>query len=293
VASVTGQGGKLVDSVDTPTRPLLVIIGPSGSGKSTLVRRLAELGVLRVHPTWTTRPARQDEEPTDECLEHRFVDEARFSSLESEGFFLSTTQMFGLPYRYGLPRLELEPDGPLDAVMLRAPLVEQLRAFVPWLLVYQVEADLEAASQRIVARSADDDDARARTAANHGELDHGRRIADRVFTNDGEPDELVDSVTAALSVDYGPSSLSVSAPPGVGVSPPPTPRAQPIPQRSPDATFSPSMRPPSMRPPRRRERSVGEKIAIVVGVIAAVLIAGAVVFGLLFAYALSQWGSNK
>lgn len=276
-----------MDSAETPTRPLLVIIGPSGCGKSTLVRRLAELGALRVHPTWTTRPAREDEEPTDGCLEHRFVDEARFTSLESEGFFLATTQMFGLPYRYGMPRLELEPDGRLDAVMLRAPLVEQLRAFVPWLLVYQIEADLEEASDRVVARSVDDDDARARTAANQGELDQGRRIADRVFTNDGELDELVDSVTAALLVDYGPSSPSVLASPDLG-SPPPTPRVQPIPQHHAGATFS-----PATRPPRRRERSVGEKIAIGLGVVAAVLIAGVVVAGLLFAYALSQWGSNK
>jgi hypothetical protein len=189
-------------------------------------------------------------------LEHRFVGRARFASLEREGFFLGTTQMFGLPHYYGLPRLELEPEGPIDAVMFRAPLVEELRALIPWLLVYQVEANLEEASDRIVERSVDDDEVLARTTTNQGELDEGKGIADRVFTNDGELDHLVDSVVAALLVDYGPATLGLPAPPP-------------------------------------RPRSVGEKLAIAVVVIVAVLVTGAFVFLLLMAMAISQWGNNK
>ncbi len=242
--------------VNSAARPLLVIIGPSACGKSTVVRRLAEQGLLRVHPTWTTRPPRADEDPTDETLEHRFVDEARFAELEHEGFFWGTTHMFGLPHRYGLPRLELQPDGPVDAVMLRAPLVEQLRAVVPWLLVYQIDADLEQAAARIVERSVDDGEARARTAANEVELEPGRGIANRVFTNDRSMEDLVGLVRAALLVDYG----------------------------------------PGIRPEGRlgrRTRSVLEGIGIVIAVCAAVLVAGIVVMSLIFMYALSQWSSNK
>jgi guanylate kinase len=245
-----------VDAAAALSRPLLVFIGPSACGKSTLVRGLAERGVIRVHPTWTTRPPRAGEDPTDETLEHRFVDEAKFSSLEREGFFLGSTQMFGLPHRYGMPRLDLQSSGPVDAVMLRAPLVEQLRGLVPWLLVYQIEADLEQAGERLVERSVDDDEARARMEANGAELEQGRAIANRVFTNDRDMDDLVELVLAALIVDYGPGIR----PEGTGA---------------------------------RRARSVLERIGIVVAVLAAVLVGGIVVAGLIFMYALSQWGNNK
>jgi guanylate kinase len=229
-----------------------VIIGPSGCGKSTLVRRLIEQGLIRTHPTWTTRPPRDDEDPADEQLEHRFVDDDRFTALDDDGFFLGTAQLFGLPHRYGLPRLEMRPDGPVDAVVLRAPLVDELRSLVPELLVYQVESDLDLAARRIEERSVDDDEVRARTASNGHELDQGRRIADRVFTNDGDIDDLEAAIVAALHEDYQ-ASLGQA----------------------------------------RRGRSTAEKIAIAVGAVAAVLIGGVIVTGLLFAYALSEWANNK
>jgi guanylate kinase len=271
----------VVDSAAIQGRPLLVIIGPSACGKSTLVRRLAERGAIRVHPTWTTRPPRADEDPTDETLEHRFVDEARFRSLETEDFFLGTTQMFGLPHHYGLPRFELQPSGPIDAVMLRAPLVEQLRALMPSLLVYHIDSDLEEAARRLADRSVDDAEAQARAAANEAELEQGRQIADRTFTNDGDMDDLVESVLVELLTDYGPSIH----PPGSPDFEPPAP-----------PSVVPSLRAPVAQPGRpgaQRKRSLGEKILIGVGAIAAVLVAGIVVVSLIFMYALSQWSSNK
>ena len=277
-----------MDAAAALSRPLLVFIGPSACGKSTLVRGLAERGMIRVHPTWTTRPPRAGEDPTDEKLEHRFVDEARFSSLEREGFFLGTTQMFGLPHRYGLPRLDLQSEGAVDAVMLRAPLVEQLRALVPWLLVYEIDADLEQAAARIVERSVDGDEARARTIANKAELEQGRAIADRLFTNDGDPDDLVESVLIALLADYGPSlhpprSPTFASPP----TPPPPSTALLPPARHGAVPERPS------RPHARRERSVFEVIGIVIVVVGAVLAAGVLVLALVFAYGMSQWANNK
>ena len=211
-------------------------------------------------------------------------------SLEREGFFLGTTQMFGLPHRYGLPRLDLQAEGPVDAVMLRAPLVEQLRALVPWLLVYEIDADLEQATARIVERSVDGDEARARTLANKSELEQGRAIADRLFTNDGDPDDLVESVLIALLADYGPSlhppGSPESASPPAPAPPPPSP-ALPPPPRHRAAPERPS------RPHARRERSVFEVIGIVIVVVGAVLVAGVLVMALVFAYGMSQWANNK
>ena len=91
-----------VDHSDMP-RPVLVVIGPSASGKSSAVRELHRRGVVRVHPTWTTRPRRPDE--GDGAPEHRFVTDTIFDDLEAAGFFLGTVCLPGLPYRYALPQV--------------------------------------------------------------------------------------------------------------------------------------------------------------------------------------------
>src|SRR4051812_28800945 len=113
-------------------RPVVVFIGPSGSGKSTVVRELADRGLVTVHPTWTTRPRRADEQQGS--LEHRFVSDDEFDELCRRKFFIDTVSLFGLAYRYGLPPLDDGSAGatspalhaaPVDAVMLRAPLVDR------------------------------------------------------------------------------------------------------------------------------------------------------------------------
>jgi guanylate kinase len=178
--------------------PLLVVIGPSGSGKSTLVRLLHDHHVVRVHPTWTTRPRRPDER--EGSLEHRFVDDATFDVLAETGCFLDTVAMFGLPYRYGLPPIAHSTDGRIDAVMLRASLVDRLTRVLPDrpLFVIQVEASPGRIHDRLSRRGGSPDERARRLEDNDCEARAGRAIADRVFCNDGSLAELVHSVKSSI-----------------------------------------------------------------------------------------------
>src|SRR5262245_1486755 len=109
----------------TGPRPVLVLVGPSGAGKSVLAAALARLGVVTVHPTWTTRPPRPGE-AAGGCPEHRFVSDRQFDRLVESGFFCDVARPFGGAHRYGLPRLPHRPAGPaatverIEAVLLRA-----------------------------------------------------------------------------------------------------------------------------------------------------------------------------
>lgn len=183
----------------TDSRPLLVIIGPSASGKSSVVRELHRRRVIRVHPTWTTRPRRSDE--GQGSVEHRFVSDGAFDRLCTRGFFVDTVQLFGLPYRYGLPAIAVAPAGPLDAVMLRAPLVPRIVELVPACLVYQIVDTAERTRRRLVARGSPALDAAARLNDNQQETAAGRVVAHRMFVNDGPLAVLVDQVAACLTLD--------------------------------------------------------------------------------------------
>jgi ribose 1,5-bisphosphokinase PhnN len=182
---------------------VVVFIGPSGSGKSSVVRHLHHRGVLRVHPTWTTRPRRSDE--TTGSVEHRFVSDAAFDALCRDGFFLETGAMFGLPYRYGLPRMpeRRRPDRsrPADAVMLRAPVLPRFSELVPHRVVYQIDDLPQRVAGRLQARAYPPAELQARLDDNRNEVAAGRRIADRIFLNAGPVGELADRVAAALVTD--------------------------------------------------------------------------------------------
>ena len=185
----------------THQRPTLVVIGPSASGKSSAVQCLAADGVLRVHPTWTTRPPRADEGWG--ALEHRFVSEDDYDHLDAVGFFLGTVRLCGLPYRYGLPRLALNDDGPIDTIMARAPFLDALATHLPARLIYQIEDSPERARRRLLARGNDAVELAARLGGARDEAASGRVVADRVFVNDRSLAELVDDVARALQLDVG------------------------------------------------------------------------------------------
>lgn len=180
---------------------LLVVIGPSGSGKSSAVRALERRGLVRVHPTWTTRPRRPDERLGS--LEHRFVDDASFDDLLASGFFLDTVALFGLPYRYGLRTFRRSTDGRVDTVMARAPVVERLRRLLPGpMLVVQIEDDPDRLAERLRHRAHSPLELGCRLRDNDRETAIGRGLADRVLVNDGPLEELVDelAVTVATSI---------------------------------------------------------------------------------------------
>ena len=181
------------------SRPVLVFIGPSASGKSSVVRELHEAGAITVHPTWTTRPRRIDE--SEGSLEHRFVLPEEFDELCARGFFLDTVMMFGLPYRYGLPAPRVAESGPIDAVMLRAPLIARFARVVPQHLVYQIEDSADRTRARLIARGCSLTELAARIDDNHKEIAAGRQLADRVFVNDGSLTDLVARITSALGAD--------------------------------------------------------------------------------------------
>jgi guanylate kinase len=176
---------------------MLVVIGPSGSGKSSAVRLLARRGLVRVHPTWTTRPRRPDE--ASGSLEHRFVDDDAFDRLAAAGAFLDTISLFGLPYRYGLPSIVRSTDGRVDVVMLRAPLVARFaRTVGAPRAVVQIEGDPVRIAERLRARGSSAAEVAARLADNRREVVAGRAVADRVLVNDGTLDELADRLVASV-----------------------------------------------------------------------------------------------
>ncbi len=182
------------------SRQILVIIGPSGSGKSTVLRELHTRGLAEVTPSWTTRPPRTGE--AEGSLEHVFVDEQEFDSRDRRGFFLKTVRMFKLPYRYGLPKLKIPPDGRIPVVMLRAPLVSLAREFYPNQTVYQIEGSLKQVRERLNERS-DADRQGSRLDDYRREIAAGRAVADRVFRNDSGLSRTVDAVADALEKDFG------------------------------------------------------------------------------------------
>src|SRR3954451_6553773 len=136
--------------------PMIAVIGPSGSGKSSLVRELDRCGLVRLHPTWTTRPRRADE--SDGSAEHRFVSEEEFDALEAKGFFLATASLFGLPWRYGLPHVAAPAGERADLVMLRAPVVERVRRQLGLGVVIQVVDEPARVAHRLRARGSGVDD---------------------------------------------------------------------------------------------------------------------------------------
>jgi guanylate kinase len=188
-----------IEQAQPNPRPVVVVIGPSGSGKSRIVRELHSRRLVTVHPTWTTRPRRHDE--AEGSLEHRFVSDAVFDDLDARGFFLDTVAPFGLRHRYGLPPVAASSRGPIDLVMLRAPLVARFARFVPNHVVYQIESSPDCMRERLMERGCDPLELAARLIDNDRELSLGRRIADRVIANDGPFSVVVEIVAAALRTD--------------------------------------------------------------------------------------------
>ena len=176
---------------------MLVFIGPSGGGKSTLIRVLQARGVVAVTPSWTTRPRRSDESEDD--TDHRFLTDAEFTVLQNAGFFLEVVEMFG--FRYGLPAPEPSDDA-VPVISVRAPLLGLVDEHFPNHVVYQVEASLDVARERMRARGDSRVEQDARLAAYAEEVARGRQLCDRVFDTSGPVRDVADAVASAIAEDF-------------------------------------------------------------------------------------------
>lgn len=176
---------------------VLAVLGPSGSGKSTVVRELHRRGVVEVTPSWTTRPRRDDE--VDGSIEHRFVDDREFAARRDAGYFLEVVQMFGLPYRYGLPAVEPPAGGTVPAIMVRAPLMALVARHFPNHVAYQIEDGYQRAQERLGRRPGD---LGTRLDGFEEECRIGREAAHRIFVNQGAVGDLVEAVARAVGRDF-------------------------------------------------------------------------------------------
>jgi guanylate kinase len=177
---------------------LLVFIGPSGAGKSTLIRQLDDCGAITATPSWTTRPRRADEAGDD--VDHRFVDDAEFTAAHESGHFLEVVELFG--WRYGLPALLPSQDDKVSLISVRAPLLHLVDAHFPDHVVYQIEAGLEVARERIARRGGSPAEQAARLSAYADEVTAGRRLCDRCFDTSDPSLEVAGAVLRAIEEDF-------------------------------------------------------------------------------------------
>ena len=151
--------------------------------------------MVSVSPTYTDRPKR----PGEIELEHKFVSSEEFEELNRQGAFLETVQLFGLPFRYGLPPID-EKMGKIPLVMLRAPLIKNMRAVYPDIAVYQIEAPAEVVKGRLKDRQ--ESNIGSRLSDYEKEVTLGRKISDRVYINDGSISKLVDNIATTCTKIY-------------------------------------------------------------------------------------------
>ncbi len=180
--------------------PILVIIGPSAAGKSSLIRLLNDQGIITVTPTWTTRPPRPGE--VEQSLEHRFVSEDKFSRLLADNFFLQTVELFGLPYRYGIPKIAKPPAGQVPLIMLRAMLLPLVPPHYPNHVIYQIEDELLRIEQRLRERQQHGEVLGSRLSDYQKEVSAGRQQAHRVFVNNKALVAVAQDIKAAIAQDF-------------------------------------------------------------------------------------------
>lgn len=180
--------------------PVLIIIGPSGAGKSTIIRHLYEKGLIRINPTWTTRPPRPNEET--EGIEHKFVSEEKFNDKLLEGYFLEVVEMFGLPYRYGVPKFRPSTPSKISLVMLRASLIPLLNKHYTTYTIYQIEDDLHKVKERLIARQQHGENMGTRLEDYEKEVQAGRKLAKRIFVNNQNSGQIATQIEKAMFEDF-------------------------------------------------------------------------------------------
>ena len=180
--------------------PLLIIIGPSGSGKSSAIQELARQNIIDITPSWTTRPPRGNE--MDTAIEHLFVSDMKFEQEQNKGNFLEVVELFGLPYRYALPRFSKPKPGHVPLIMLRVNLLSFVPKHYSNYRVYQIRDEYERVEKRLKARAAEGEDQGSRLSDYKKEVELGDKSANRVFINNRGITELVNDIKAAIREDF-------------------------------------------------------------------------------------------
>lgn len=161
--------------------PILIIIGPSGVGKSTIIEQLAKKKIIEVTPSWTTRPRRLNEKEV--MQEHVFCSPIEFAAKQKAGYFLEVTELFGLPYKYGMPR-PLRPNASsIPTLLLRAPLIKILGKHFDKPILYQIESSKERLINDLEKRGESKQSIGTRLENFEQEMIIGRKLADRIFYN--------------------------------------------------------------------------------------------------------------
>ena len=178
---------------------ILVFIGPSGSGKSSLIELLVSSGLLDFSPTWTDRPKRSDEIG----IEHEYISKVMFDQKEKNGFFAHKPfALFNLPYRYAMPLVQVPRDNKVPSFMGRVMIVPALNNIYPERIIYQVEAPYDFVSTRLKNRVKSGAPIGTRLEDYDKEVSDGRKIAQRVFINDGTLNGLFNQVKVAIETDF-------------------------------------------------------------------------------------------
>lgn len=175
---------------------LIVIVGPSAAGKSVVARQLHRDRVIRIQPTWTTRPRRRHE--AVRTFEHVFVDEVTFEHLDADGAFVATATLPDLAHRYGLPRPD-PADTPPPAVIARAAQVPVLRAAAGPLTVVAVTDSRRRAAERLAARGLSATETWARLRAHDAEAAAAVAVADQVVVNSSTLPALIRAVASGVA----------------------------------------------------------------------------------------------
>ncbi|HET6746804.1 MAG TPA: hypothetical protein VFH06_01720 [Candidatus Saccharimonadales bacterium] len=181
-------------------KEFLVIIGPSGVGKTSAVKALSRRKVLHPIPSWTTRSLRPGEE--DERVDHIFVSEEEFERRSKAGFFLEEVRMFGLPYRYGLPKIEFKSDTVVPVLLLRASLVSLLRKHYSNYRIYQIEDSFERVAKRLRRREEQGEEQGERLVMYKKEIALGRSVADRIIENKEDLEGLSAKIEEYVRQDF-------------------------------------------------------------------------------------------
>ncbi len=163
---------------------VIVVAGPSGAGKGTLLREALKGSDAHFSVSVTTRQPREGE---IDGRDYRFVSDAEFDRLVSEGAFLEWKEVYG--HRYGTLESEVErhTSAGRDVVLeIDVKGALEVKARLPEAkLIFIMPPSLEELESRLRGRDADrEPDIVTRSEVAPWEIEVGKRDFDKVIVND-------------------------------------------------------------------------------------------------------------